>query len=147
MTAETLFAGLALVVSLASFCFAFWFYRRSRVTSAQPVLVFTYDSRTGWELGNVGNGAALDVLAAERPADGDWSRPMRIPPLARGSRVNISPLGLPHVFELACCYCDIDGRAYTSKCTRHLTTMEGGRQLPTWPEEQIEALWIQPRAS
>lgn len=147
MTGETLFAGVAVVVSLASFGFAFWSYRRSRVTSVQPVLVFTYDSRTGWELGNVGNGAALDVLAAERPPDGDWSRRMRIPPLAPGSRVDISPLGLPHVFELACCYCDIDGRAYTSKCKDYLTTVEKGRQLPTWPEEQIMSLWIQPRAS
>jgi len=144
---QTLFAGLAILVSIASLGVALWTYARSRVTGLQPVLILTYDSLTAWQLRNVGNGAALDVLAAERAQDGDWSRPMRIPPLAPNSQVNISPLGLPNVFELACCYCDIEGRVYTSKCKRDLSTIEKGRQLPTWPEEQIERLWVQPKAS
>jgi len=144
---QTWFAGIAVLVSIVSLWVALWTFVRSRVTSLQPVLVFTFDSRTGWLLRNIGNGPALDIIGAERPKDAGWSMPMRIPPLSPSAQVEVSPLGHHNVPELACSYRDIDGRCYTSVCEHDLTVVQKGRALPIWPEEQIERLWVEPKGS
>lgn len=54
-------AILALMVSAASFGFNFWFNNVKARIDRQPVLSFV-DTGKVWELRNIGNGAALNII-------------------------------------------------------------------------------------
>ena len=49
----------------------------------KPVLTFVYDDETGWNLRNIGNGPALNVIVAQKDVGGQWFNPVRVSPLTK----------------------------------------------------------------
>src|ERR1700685_878931 len=67
-----IFSASALLLSLLSF-------RLTDVRSVKPVLTITFENESGWNLNNIGNGPALNVIVSQRPEGGIWSAPVRVP--------------------------------------------------------------------
>jgi hypothetical protein len=128
------FSGLALVLSFASF-------QMTAVRNVKPVLILSYQGDSGWHLKNVGNGPPLNVIVAETQKRGEWSVPVRVPPLAIGGDIGLRWLGHTNVKWLGASYADIDGRRYSSVTGEDLTTILQGNAFPRWKEQDIQKQW------
>ncbi len=73
----------ALLISDSSLAISFWHSRKSAITGRKPVLTFVYDDETGWNLRNIGNEPALNVIVAQKDVGGQWFNPVRVPPLTK----------------------------------------------------------------
>jgi hypothetical protein len=141
---DELISVLALTVSMFFVAISIWNARRARVRAVQPVLVFQYDSTEGWLLQNVGNGPAIDVVVAERLPGHQWAHPVRIPPLSRDGRFRLRWLDHTNVTQLGVACSDADGQHYSSVCARDRTTIQRGRCMPTWSDDEIGVHWNPP---
>jgi hypothetical protein len=141
---SVIIALVALVFSVVSFLLSYDLSRRSAITGIKPVLVFEYDGSTGWILGNVGNGPALNVLVAQKKVSGGWFNPVRVPPLAAESSFVPAWLGHVNTTGLGATYTDIDGREYSSVTGNDLTTISDGKAFGPWSEVEIGKHWDQP---
>ncbi len=65
MDIKTVLTAAAVIVSLGSVAVTLWNYQRTAIAARKPVLIFEY-SREGWQLCNVGNGPALNVIVARK---------------------------------------------------------------------------------
>ncbi len=107
----------------------------------RPTLVFKYDNKTGWDLENVGESAAVDVLVAQQDHhEQDWKNPTRLHPLAAGGRVNLFWVGY-NADKLGAIYHDDQGNEYHSFCDEDLTELKTERFLPNWEEPKIKKIW------
>jgi hypothetical protein len=104
-------AALALAVSLVSFLITFTSDRRAERRARMPALVFVWDlAKDQWVVRNIGNGAAIDVVVAQRVIgddpkashkvvdctrdadtelllpEGSWYAPVRIPALGQDTQ-------------------------------------------------------------
>jgi hypothetical protein len=141
---EQLIAGLALLVSFASFAYAFAKGRYDQLTSVRPALVFVYDHDGGWTVQNVGNGPALNVLIVRRPpgaGEASWEKPVRIPPLKRDGAFPLHWDPHDNDHALGAVYADMWGRSYTTTCARDLNSISKEHRLHGWAESEIVAEW------
>jgi hypothetical protein len=80
--ASAIIAAVALTVSVLVFLDNRAREQRAARLARRPALVFTWDEVHGvWQLRNIGNGPALDVLILQR-ADRVWDHPLRMRELA-----------------------------------------------------------------
>lgn len=152
--------AVTVVVAIVALVFSILAYRVNAVLARQPVLVFVYESATGWALQNVGSGAAMDVtvLQGKRPIpeireslslrqqidQEDWFNPVRLPPLAKDGKFDLAYLNHVNDTALGVTYRDTDGRKYTTKCSRELN--EFFREEPLkFPNEPITPHWDNPQ--
>jgi hypothetical protein len=91
---------------------SFLSFQLTAVRSIKPVLTIVYQNDTGWSLTNVGYGPALNVIVAQRESEGEWSKPVRVPPLALGGNIRLEWLDHTNIKWLGSAYTDIDGRGY-----------------------------------
>jgi hypothetical protein len=129
------FSALALILSFLSF-------QLTSVRSIKPVLTIAYQSDMGWSLTNVGYGPALNVIVAQRESEGDWSNPVRVPPLALGATIRLEWLHHTNIKWLGASYTDTDGRQYSSMTAEDLTTIRTGNSFPRWREQDILKQWL-----
>ena len=81
-TMNAIAAAIALVVSIIVFMETRARERRNTRLARRPVLVFAWDAgRQVWELRNIGNGPALDVVILQHVGN-QWSHPLRMPELS-----------------------------------------------------------------
>jgi len=133
----------ALVVSIGSCALSYNLSQQSAITSVQPVLVFQYNTRSGWSVRNVGNGPALDVLVAMKTDDrADWTQPMRIPPLPKDSEFGLKKWDVyTSARTLGATYSDIRRRIYSTTCTDDLSAVDEGNSLRIWLDSEIKRHW------
>jgi hypothetical protein len=136
-----LLSVIALVLSAVSFIAGHRLAARSAVIAVRPVLVFEYSGDAGWSLRNVGNGPALDVIVQHRWETGNWSGPVRVPPLAPGGTFATAWIGHADVRGLGSSYADIEARPYSSTTVDDLTSTHEGNVLPQWPESSVRKHW------
>ena|ERR1043165_383217 len=129
----------AVVAAVALLASAF-FNRRTELRVVRPVLVVVY-RRDGWYLVNVGNGPALDVVVAQKPARGKWCRPVRVPPFSKDAELRLFWLGHDNVHAIGATYRDFEERTYTSMCGDDRTTVKRGNHFPHWSESEIKRHW------
>lgn len=131
---------LALLISAFSVAFSYIKGRYDEVTGVRPALVFMYGTTHGWEVHNVGNGPALNVVVARAEMEGvftnAWEDPVRIPPLKNGSyyAVHWRP---DHDGSFGVSYEDMWGRPYTTVFYHERNNIHPGRHLLRWTEDQI----------
>jgi hypothetical protein len=103
-----------------------------------PVLVFTRRSSTEWQLENVGNGPALNVLFREKDFGDNWRKDVtRLYPVA----AKTAPIPLPRLEsakELVATYEDTYSSQYTSVCNEDRTTVVRGNRYPDWKATRSE---------
>jgi hypothetical protein len=143
-TRSRIVAAVPVVVSALALVVSFFGYRLTAVRGVKPVLVIVY-RESGWQVKNIGNGPALDVIVAERPEGGTWAHPMRVPPLAKDAELDLV-LDDPNVKWIGARYSDIDGRVYSSECSEDLTRVVEGDRFPHWPDQQILRDWTEREA-
>ena len=134
-------SAAALAFSLVTFGFTYSLSARTATTSVRPVLVFEYTEPDGWSVRNVGSGPALNVLIAHKNEGDSWQKPVRIPPLQKDGKLQLRWLGTLNVRTIGANYSDVTNRPYSSTCTDDLSRTFDGNELPSWPEDQIQALW------
>jgi hypothetical protein len=138
--AKWIFSSLPLLLSTLALLVSFLGYRLTAVRNVKPAIVVSY-SKDGWQLKNVGNGPALNVLVAQRRETGAWVCPVRVPPLGQGDQLHLFWMGHTNVRWIGATYADIDGRPYSSECSDDLTRISVGSVFPQWSEEQIDRAW------
>ena len=107
---------LAFFLALTSFCVSIWQSWSSGVIARRPVLAIEYEDGNGWHLRNIGNGPALNVIAAQKRVGGDWFNPVRVPPIAASDSLHMKWLGEVNTTGIGAIYEDFKGRTYTSTC-------------------------------
>jgi hypothetical protein len=128
-------AILALAVSVASFGFNFWFNNVKARIDRQPVLSFV-DTGKVWELRNIGNGAALNVIVQKKyvsgPRAGTWNEPVQIPDLSKDKSFPLHWLGRINDVGLGVTYRDTTGRLYGTRVgnDRNVTASLRARKRP-----------------
>jgi hypothetical protein len=147
-------AILALAVSAASFGFNFWFnYVKARI-DRQPVLSFV-DTGEIWELRNIGNGAALNVIVQKKYVSGGragmWNEPVQIPDLGKDKKFPLHWLGRINDVGLGATYRDTTGRLYGTRVgnDRNVTAPLRTRKRPAElkglrepsPDARVTAHW------
>jgi hypothetical protein len=140
-SAKLAISVVAVLVSLTALAISFFASRRTAIAGSRPVLVFEYDASSGWHVRNIGNGAALDVVVAQKIIEGDWIAPVRIPPLRKYGEFILS--WCLHVNDkgLGARYLDVEQRQYWSHCADDLTRTGRGNIFPRWPRETIKRHW------
>jgi len=128
-------SSLALIVTV-------WNNRRGALRSMRPVLVITFRN-DHWNVANVGNGPALDILMACKVPDGQWEKPVRLPPLSKDGQFELRWLNGVDDRGIGVRYRDIEGRWYTSQAGDDLTTIRNGNHLEHWDEKAIGRYWAE----
>jgi hypothetical protein len=136
----------ALVVSVVSFSLTYRLSTQTATTSIRPALVFEYNGDTGWSLRNVGNGPALNVVVAEQTNTSVWEYPVRVPPLSKDGKLQLTWIAHRNVRTLGTTYVDLDNRSYSSACTNDLSTTQKGNILGNWPDVEVSRHWQLPKA-
>ena len=116
--------------------------RRNALRGMRPVLVIAYRN-DHWNVANVGNGPALDLLVACKIPNGRWERPVRIPPLSKDGQFELRWLNGVNNRGIGVRYRDIEGRWYTSRASNDLTTIRNGDHLEGWREDEIGRYWAE----
>jgi len=119
-------SAIPILLSMAALIISFRSYRVTAIRNVKPVLVIAYANESGWQLRNVGNGPALNVLVAQRHETGDWFEPVRVPPLASGDELHLTWLQHTNIRWIGVTYNDVDGRVYSSECSDDLTKIRPG---------------------
>ena len=110
------------------------------------VLAFEYDAGLGWILKNIGTEAALDIVVAERSRTGEWTSPVRVPPLGPNEKFVLAWQGHSNVDILGATYKSSSGRVFSAVCENDLTKVVAGNTIGDWPDDQIGRHWsIQPK--
>lgn len=147
-----MFATLSAVISTLAFAvsvFVFIDNRRRAVETARlqrrPALVFAWNPEEQyWELNNIGNGPALDVVVLQGAGD-SWTLPLRMPELAVGGDAVIPRRWLEQRFSdpaLAARYRSVTGEPYMTETRSDVSTMsEGWERLPMDVWDNIEPHW------
>ena len=134
-------ALIAVMVSLATFALNYRHERRSALLARKPVVVFVYAGKVGWTARNVGNGPALNVVIALRERSREWSKPVRVPPLARDGKIVLDWLGHVNTASLAATYTDTENTPYTTTCSDDLNRPFEGMLVGPWPEDKVIPWW------
>jgi hypothetical protein len=111
------------------------------VATEDPVVVFEYDLANGWKIRNIGKSAAIDVLVSERSFSGNWTAPVRLPPLAAGQEHPLDWVQHRNVDVLGARYVNIENQIYSAVCQRDKSLIERGSVFPDWKETEIRAHW------
>jgi len=137
LTSVPFWALIVSVISLVISGLACWNAWQARRTSVIPVLVFTRRSSTEWQIENVGNGPALNVLSREKDFGGKWKEEI-IPlyPIAAKTTINLP--WFKSAETLVATYADIHGRSYTATCEKDLSGWEHRNLYPSWKGNQSE---------
>lgn len=128
--AETAISIIALVISIISIAVSYYLSRRARRTSVAPVLIFSVRDNK-WQLQNVGNGPALNVLVGDQDWDNrKWVEIAQLYPIAAGTTVSLD--WIKHGCELAATYTDFLGHKFTSWCRNDRTEIFEENRFPKW---------------
>ncbi len=95
---------------------------------------------SGRALRNVGNGAALILIADQEASSSEWQQPIRLYPLRNGDEVAV-PWSGQNPKMLAATDQDANNTAYTSVCDNDLTITYEGNGLPKGDENNIKQTW------
>jgi len=117
MNADTLRAWapiIALVLSLIAIIVSLYTYAQNKKKDVMPVLVFSRRSATNWQVENVGNGPALNVVLGDGKEDGTWAIIAKLYPIAAGARVDLP--WLDYGARLGTSYADVWGEKYATMC-------------------------------
>jgi hypothetical protein len=120
---------------------AFQLSKESAVNSRRPVLAFVLE-QGGWVVKNVGNGPALNIIAAEAGPDLKWQYPVRLPPLGKDEPFPLTWPVAQHLFALT--YEDFAGIKYWSRCIDTLSSTGKGVKVegwPRWKNSEITPYW------
>ena len=134
---------LAFFLALTSFCISVWLSWRSGVIARRPVLTIEYEQECGWHLRNIGNGPALNVIAAQKRVGGSWFNPVRVPPIAAGDSLHMKWLGHVNTTGIGAIYEDFKGRVYSSTCGNDLVRLFTGNKMGFFKESDIGRHWNQ----
>jgi len=138
---ELLISIIALVVAIISTGASVYFSRLNIRTDVFPALVLTYDSDNGWEIRNIGNGPAINIIVSHQEHDSnDWIKPTIIYPIPKDGNLNLSWVGI-NPDKIAVAYSDINGNDYTSITNDDLTKINKGNQLPSFKDSEIIRIW------
>lgn len=140
MKASDWFAFIAILVSTISFGISFFHSLKSSRASIRPILAVVY-TKTGWHLKNIGNGPALNILVAQKPIQGRWIRPVRVPPIPSGGNFYLEWIGHDNEHGIGVFYEDFQGREYSSVCGNDLTKISKGSIFPRWTDQEIGRHW------
>ncbi len=144
-TLSAVFSGVALLVSVV----VFYENRRRSIEAAKlqrrPSLVFAWDHEQGhWDLDNIGNGPALDVVIVQR-IDGQWALPLRMPELPAGGRGIVPRRWLEQRHDdpgLAARYRSVTAEPYMTETGDDVSTItEGWGTLPAALWGDVEPHW------
>ena len=142
---ELIISILALVVAITSTVAAVYFSRIKLRTDILPTVVLVYSNTDDWEITNIGNGPALNVMVAHQNHDSDtWELPTRLYPLPRDGKVAIPWVG-KNPDKIAISYSDVHNNQYTSITDDDLTKIYEdtyrGTDLPQWEELEVQPVW------
>jgi hypothetical protein len=138
---ERTLSVLPVVLSTLALTISFFSFNLTAVRNIRPVLTLAYRNDSGWYLRNIGNGPALNVIVAERPNEGEWVNPVRVPPLANGGEILLHWLGHTNIKWIGATYTDIDDRPYSSLTSEDLTSIRNDNAFPRWREQDIRKHW------
>jgi hypothetical protein len=135
----------ALCISGAAVAFAIFKGRYDQIVGVKPALVFVY-TEIGWQIQNIGSGPALNIIIGKKEegiasSNGQWSQPVRIPPLKKDAAFHLHWDPESNSYGLGATYEDMWGRRYTTTCGNDLNRIRRGRHLTVWLEKQIVAEW------
>lgn len=137
MNTSDIIAGIALIVSLGTLVFSII----SERTKRKPILVFEYQTASGWHLNNIGNGPALNVVMglSEQRIE-KWEDFVRIPALAVGSKFHIFWLGDEDIRSLGAEYMDFADTYYSTISIHDKNYIKRGPQIVP-KGAKIERYW------
>jgi hypothetical protein len=138
---ELLISIIALVVAIISTGASVYFSKLNIRTDVFPALVLAYDSNNGWEIRNIGNGPAINIIVSHQEHDAsDWIKPTRIYPISKDGDLRLYWVG-NNPDKIAVAYSDINGNEYTSFTNDDLTKINKGNQLPSFKDSEIIRIW------
>jgi hypothetical protein len=135
---EALFTALALATSVVSLAVSWYTHRDTARASARPVLIFSARTDSLWQVQNVGNGPALDVLVGDRNESGQYPRITGCYPLAAGASASLTWQQYPHGW--AATYADIFGNVFTTVCADHKNNVYGFNRFAAW--RPVTSEWL-----
>lgn len=139
MSAGLIISIISLCIAIASVSIGFYFSKLSAKTSVRPILVFLYSPDRGWNLSNIGNGPALNLLLTKAPYK-RWEMPTRCYPLAAKDSINIWWMG-HNMKKLGVSYDDVHGRTYTSICEEDQNVIHYTNCLEGFSDAEIKKVW------
>lgn len=132
----------ALGISASSAFYAFRKGRHDALMSVRPSLVFVYGRENGWNVLNVGNGPALNVVVGSSGnLPGIWVDPVRITPLKKDGSYHLAWHSHHGEAEFVVTYEDMWGQPYTTRFGKNRNDIRHGFRINPWLEEQIVAAW------
>ena len=138
---ELLISIIALVVAIVSTIISVYFSKLNIRTDIFPVLVLAYDPKNGWEIRNIGNGPAINIMVSHQEhGETKWIKPTRIYPISKDGKVHLKWVGY-NPNKIAVTYSDIHKNNYTSITNDDLTEIKNGNKLPSWQEDEIIRIW------
>jgi hypothetical protein len=135
---KILFSVVAIVVSIIAITVSYLASRKSLIIGLRPVLVFCFNSGSGWSIKNIGNGPALNIVLALLDADERWISPEGIPSLGVNGEFVFG--GFHTQIEIVgwgCLYTDISERSYSSIQKGNKTQIVKGSIFPAWNCDEI----------
>lgn len=140
MSAEIIILILSTVISLIAVALSYYTFQRTLRASARPVLIFSLRSETLWQLQNVGNGPAINILVGEMNNKREWVNITNCYPLAAGATVPL--LWLKHGVQLATVYTDIYGESLTTHCASNWNKVTNENEFPHWQADNHEVIQV-----
>jgi hypothetical protein len=136
---------IALVLSVINFVVTLMLTMRRDVTAMRPVLVFTYRAE-GWHVENLGNGPALDLMF-HRLLGESVTQNVRLSALGKGAAfcLHFARHDSKQIFVTT--YRDVDGRPYSSRSRRDLSTTRKGFDVQRGDDDtSVQRWWQLPEA-
>ena len=130
---------IALVLSLVNFVVTLVLTLRRDDGAIRPVHVFTY-RREGWQVENLGNGPALD-LVFHRLLGESVTQNVRLPALGTGAAFPLHFARHDNRQVFVATYRDADGRKYSSRSRHDLSTSRTGFEVERVPEAGSLLKW------
>ncbi|GAX59957.1 4-hydroxybenzoate polyprenyltransferase and related prenyltransferase [Candidatus Scalindua japonica] len=133
-----LFSGTAIAVSIIAITVSYLSARKSRVIGLRPVLVFCFNTGSGWSVKNIGNGPALNTVLALLDADDRWISPEGIPSLGVNGEFVFGGFNTQiGIVGWGCLYTDISERPYSTIHKGNKTQIVKGSIFPAWNSDEI----------
>ena len=115
--------------------------KTSNNTGTRPTLVFNFNSKSGWDIENIGSSSAMDVLVAHKDHnEEEWKQPVRLDTLRVGQKINLPWVGY-NPDNLGASYQDDLGNKRHSFTDEDRSEVKSERFLPNWEESQIKKPW------
>lgn len=127
---ENIIASVISFFSLVASFYAVYLTQKTFKTGLMPILVFSRRTNGNWQIENVGNGPAINVVIADGTKTRDWVSIVRCFPIAAGAKVELT--WLVSAYELAAVYFDSEGEVFTSKCCSNENSICKGNKYPAW---------------